>query len=201
MEDIFPCSNCSTNRVAIRRHWMKKTSSPTQYPASRLKGLHASTQARKQETVQRLYLAIESLKAKKQAITSQSILIECGLHYTSYARNPEALALFHANSSHLNQQRKRNQRKRPREAEPVSPRDPLLNYSKPQLVTRLGTAMERIQELERQQATLLDACLQGEARVRDLEGKLAELEPYRSFVEGLRSRVHREEQGGTLPPC
>lgn len=174
---------------------MRKSSSPTVYPESRLVGLRASTQARKQETIQRLLQAIESLKGKKEAITSQSIFAVSGLHYTSYARNPEALALFRANSTHLNQKQRRAKRKRPIEPESIPVRDSLLNYKKLQLVTRLRAALERIQELEKQQATLLDACLQGEARVRDLEGKLAELEPYRSFVEEIRARMRREEQG------
>lgn len=174
---------------------MRKISSLAPYPASRLVGLHTFTEAKKQETVQRLHQAIEALKAKRQAISAQSIYAECGLHYTSYARNPEALALFHANSSQLNQKKKRPKRKRPQESGPAPPRDALLNYSKPQLVIRLRAAMERIQDLERQQAVVLDACLQGEARVRDLEASLAELEPYRSFVEEMRTRVRREEQG------
>jgi hypothetical protein len=40
---------------------------------------------------------------------------------------------------------------------------------------------------ERQLATLADACLQRDARVVELEAKLIALEPYRNFVEQVRS--------------
>ncbi|HYU73418.1 MAG TPA: hypothetical protein VEL31_12130, partial [Ktedonobacteraceae bacterium] len=116
----------------------------------------------------------------------QTIYAECGLSYASYARNPEALALFRANSTYLNQKRKRSKRKRKTEDVPTLPRDPLMNYKKPQLVSRLRDAMQLLQHQERQLATLADACLQRDAHVAELEAKLTELEPYRSFVEQVR---------------
>lgn len=171
-----------------------------QYPEHRLAGLRMSTSARRQETIERLHEAIESLKSKKQAITAQTIYAECGLSYASYARNPEALALFRANSTHLNQKRKRVKRKRKTEDAPILPRDPLMNYKKPQLAARLRDAMQQLERQERQLATLANTCLQRDARVAELEAKLAELEPYRSFVEEVRQRVRREEYGdGRLP--
>jgi hypothetical protein len=170
---------------------MSKANQP--YPERRLSGLRTSTSARKRETVERLLEAIESIKSKKQAITAQAIYIECGLSYASYARNPEALALFRANSTHLNQKRKRTKRKRKTEDESILPRDPLMNYKKPQLISRLRDAMQQLQLQERQLATLSDACLQRDAHVAELEAKLAELEPYRSFVEHVRQRMRQEE--------
>src|SRR5260370_30217365 len=103
-----------------------------------------STSTRKRETVERLHEAIESLKSKKQAISAQTIYSECGLSYASYARNPEALVLFRANSTHLNQKRKRTKRMRKTDAEPIFPRDPLMNYKNPQLVSRLRYAMQHL---------------------------------------------------------
>jgi vacuolar-type H+-ATPase subunit D/Vma8 len=104
----------------------------------------------------------------------------------------EAIALFRANSTHLNEQKKRTRRKRATGDNAVSlpsPRDPLLNYKKPQLVMRFREAQQQIQTLERQLGTLAEACLQRDARVVELEAKLAELEPYRSFVEQVRQRI------------
>ena len=166
------------------------------YSEEQLAGLQASTSARRQQTLQRLQTAIESLRNKKQAITAQNIYAECGLHYASLRRNPEALALFRATSTHLTQQKKRTKRKRKAADDTLSSppsRDPLLNYQKPQLVTRLRNAQQHIQDLEKQLATLADAYLQRDAHVAELEAKLAELEPYRTFVEQVRQRVRREE--------
>jgi hypothetical protein len=181
---------------------MKKKTSQRQrrslhpYSEEQLAGLHASTTARKQETVERLYTAIASLKEKKQDITTQNIYAECGLHYSSYVRNEEAITLFRANSTYLMQKKQRSKRQRKTvettSSQPSS-RDPLLNYKKPQLVLRLREAQQHIQDLERQLATLADACLQRDARVVELEVKLAELEPYRNFVEQVRNRVRQEE--------
>lgn len=171
------------------------------YSEEQIAGLRASTTARKHETVERLRTAIASLKEKKQEITAQNIYAECGLHYSSYVRNEEAIALFRANSTHLTKQRR--QRKRERKANddtPPTPRDPLMHYKKPQLVARLREAQQRIQDLERQQRTLVDACLQRDARVVELEAKQAELEPYRNFVEQIRQRVQQEEHGTDASP-
>jgi hypothetical protein len=171
-------------------------------PASeqQLAGLRASTAARKQETVERLHAAIEALKSKKQAITAQTIYAECGLHYSSYVRNEEAIKLFRANSTHLTQKKQTRGSRTGGHESSSSSRDPYLNYKKPQLVARLREAQQRILTLEQQQATLADACLQRDARVAEVEAKLAELEPYRDFVERVRQRVRQEEHGENIPP-
>lgn len=65
---------------------------------------------------------------------------------------------------------------------------------------RLREAHKLVQDLERQLANLADTCLQQDARVVELEAKLAELEPYRSFVEQVRQRIRQEEHGGQIPP-
>jgi hypothetical protein len=180
----------------------KKGSTPKPRSSSeqQLSGLRASTAARKQETVERLKAAIESLKAKKQAITAQSIYAESGLHYSTYVRNEEAIAVFRANSTHLTQKKKQRKPKRtPSDDAPARSRDPLMNYKKPQLVARLREAENTIQCLEQQLAQLASGYLEQDARVAELEARLVELEPYQTFVEQVRQRVRYEEHGGNAP--
>jgi peptidoglycan hydrolase CwlO-like protein len=73
-------------------------------------------------------------------------------------------------------------------------RCPLLNDKKPQLVMRLRETQQQVQALQQRLATLADACLQRDARAGELEAKLAELEPYRDFVEQIRQRIQRREE-------
>lgn len=184
-----------------RKSSRRSTSNGRSYAEEQLTGLRASTAARKQETVERLRTAIASLKEKKQDITAQSIYAESGLHYSSYLRNEEAIALFRANSTHLMKHKKRTKRRRGDEDAPslASPRDPFLNYKKPQLALRLREAQQQVQALQQQLATLADACLQRDAQVGELEAKLVELEPYRDFVEQIRQRVRKEEYNTDSP--
>ncbi len=110
--------------------------------------------------------------------------------------NPEALALVRANSTHLVAAKKRNKRKQSEDSErALSSRDPLLSYKKPQLVARLRSAQQQLLEMQRQQAVLVDARLKQEARIAELEARLAVLEPYRTFVMQMRAQMQREENG------
>ena len=177
----------------------RKPRVPHGYPDAQLSGLRASTTARKQATVERLRTAVASLKVKKQAITVQSIYEECGLRYAAIHRNPEALALFRANSTHLQKQKQRTKRKQTPADVPVQTRDPLLNYKKPQLVERLRAAQQQIQTMEQQQSIVAAACLERDTRIATLEARLAELEPYRAFVEQVRSRIRQQEHGDSSP--
>ncbi len=177
-----------------RKGKLRKPRPPRITSEAQLSGLKASTTARRQATVERLQGAIDALNTKKQAITVQSIYEECGLRYAAIHRNQEALAVFRANSTHLTAKKKRTRRKSNTNAEGTSvPREPLLNYNKPQLVARLRVAQQQLQDLERQLATLAETCLQRDAQMAALEAKLAELEPYRNFVEQVRQRVRQEE--------
>ncbi len=164
------------------------------YSEAQLAGIKQSTTARRQATVERLRSAIEVLKAKKQEISVQTIYGECGLRYAAIHRNPEALELFRANSTHLVAAKKRNKRKQHAgEETPPSSRDPLLNYKKPQLVARLRSAQQQHQEVLKQRSVLVEARLKQEAKIAELEAKLAELEPYRTFVEQIRKKIRQEE--------
>src|SRR5712691_370520 len=147
---------------------------PRTYSEAQLTGIKQSTTERRQATVERLRTAIEALKAKKQEISVQTIYEECGLRYAAIHRNPEALALFRANSTHLVAAKKRNKRKFPVDEETISPpRDPLLSYKKPQLVIRLRSAQQQLLEAQQQQAALVEARLKQEAKIAELEAKLA----------------------------
>src|SRR2546421_5879862 len=90
---------------------------PRTYSEAQLAGLQQSTTARRLATVERLRTAIDALKAKKREISVQTIYDECGLRYAAIHRNPEALALFRANSTHLVAEKKRRTRKQHRDAE------------------------------------------------------------------------------------
>ena len=169
---------------------------------AQLKALRDSTAARRQATVKRLRSAIDALTARKKEITVQTIYEECGLRYAAIHRNAEALALFRAHSTYLGAQKRRKGRKRMSTGEEIpAPRDPLLNYKKPQLVERLRAAQQHVQELQHQLALTVDAGMRREARIAELEARLAQIEPYRLYVEQLRAQMQREEQGrfGNLP--
>lgn len=182
---------------------MHKPREPLSHSEAQLAGLRASTTARREATVERLQGAIEALKAKEQAITVQAIYETCGLRYAAIHRSQEALALFRANSTHLNTQKKRTRRKQSSDKKEALPsaRDPLLNYKKPQLVARVRAAQQQLLETQKQQAALVEASVKREARVAELEARIVALEPYRTFVEQMRSQMYREEQGrfGNLP--
>ncbi len=176
---------------------------PRTYSEAQLAGIKQSTMTRRLATVERLRTAIDALKAKKQEISVQTIYNECGLRYAAIHRNPEALALFRANSTHLVTAKKQNRRKPHAGSEQVpSPRDPLLSYKKSQLVARLRLAQQQLLEVQQSQAALVETRLKQETRIAELEAKLAALEPYRTFVEQMRVQMQREEQGrfGDLPP-
>lgn len=117
-----------------RKGKLRKPRPPRIPSEAQLSGLKASTIARRQATVERLQGAIGALNTKKQAITVQSIYEECGLRYAAIHRNSDSLPLFRANSTHFAAQKKRSRRKRNVTDETMLPaRDPLLNYTNPQL--------------------------------------------------------------------
>src|SRR5258708_5042312 len=133
---------------------------PRTYSEAQLAGIKRSTEERRLATVERLRGAIEALKAKKQEISVQSIYDECGLRYAAIHRNPEALALFQANSAHLVAEKKQRKRKPRADAEgkPAS-RDPLLSYKKPQLVARQHALQQQLLEAQKQLAVQVEARL------------------------------------------
>src|SRR6266702_3968868 len=160
---ISRCSKCSLLPTEAWRPKMKPKARrrsprlPRIYSEEQLAGIKQSTTARRLATVERLQTAIDALKEKKREISVQTIYDECGLRYAAIHRNPEALALFRANSTRLVAARKRHKRNPyvDEEATP-EPRDPLLSYTKAQLVTHLRSAQRQLQEVRQQQSALVE---------------------------------------------
>src|SRR5258708_35276537 len=104
---ISRCSKCSPLPIERWRLAMKPETKrrsprlPRTYSEAQLAGIKQSTTVRRLATVERLQMAIDALKAKQQDVSVQSIYDEGGLRYAAIHRNPEALALFRANSTHI----------------------------------------------------------------------------------------------------
>jgi len=168
---------------------------PSRYTEQRLEGLRRHAAQQRQATLQRLHAAIEALKARGEPITVYTIRAESHLDYKSYARNPEALKLFQEHSTFLAAQRKEASRKRRKgSSEEVSPpKDPLLNYKRPQLVARLRQEMHRREEIEAQYRQLLEERMQADLKVMQLEAELAR---YQHFLGRVRAQAQQEEHDG-----
>lgn len=71
-----------------------------------------------------------------------------------------------------------------------------------QRFARLRAVQQLLLEVQQQETAMVEARLKQEARIAELEAKLAILEPYRTFVMQMRAQMQREEQGrfGDLPP-
>ena len=170
---------------------MSKPSHSSGYTEQRLAGLRRHAAELRQATLERLQTAIASLKAKGEPITVHTVRETSGLDYKSYARNPEALALFQENSTFLAARRKEARGKRQKGV--AHPRDPLLNYKRPQLAARLRQEMQRREEIEVQYRQLLEERVQSDLKMMQIEAELAK---YQSFLGQLRAQVQREEHGG-----
>jgi hypothetical protein len=160
------------------------------YTEQQLAGLREHAQVQKQKTVGRLSAAIASLTAQHQPISARTIYEECGLEYASIRRNPEALLLYQQHSTFL--KRKRKQTKAPHPDVP-SPRDPLLAYKKTNLIARLRQEEARRKDWETQYATLLQDYIQKDVKIAELEAELAR---HRTYLEGLRLTIQRQEHQG-----
>lgn len=165
------------------------------YDEQRLAGLRAYAARQRQTTLERLHAAITALKDKGEPITVHTIRETSGLDYKSIARNPEALALFRHHSTFLATKRKETKKKRkPGRAEEIpQPKDPLLNYKRPQLAARLRQEMQRREEIEIHYRQLLEERVQSDLKMVQLEADLAR---YHDFLGHLRAQVQQEEQQG-----
>ena len=165
---------------------------PSNYTEQRLEGLRRYAAERRQATLERLRAAIEALGARGEPITVHSIRAESHLDYKSYARNPEALKLFQEHSTFLVAQRREVRKKRRKgSGEAVSPpKDPLLNYKRPQLAARLRQEMQRREEIEVQYRQLLEERMQADLKVMQLEAELAR---YQQFLGHVRTKVQQQE--------
>jgi hypothetical protein len=165
--------------------------SQSTYTEQRLAGLRRHAVQQRQATLERLQAALASLKAKGEPVTVHTVRETSGLDYKSYARNPEALALFQENSTFLVAKRKVARGKRQKGAS--HPKDPLLNYKRPQLAARLRKEMQRREEIEVQYRQLLEERVQSDLKMMQLEAELAK---YQSFLGQLRSQMQSEEYDG-----
>ncbi|SRR6266849_6235663 len=154
-----------------------------------LVGLRTHTETQKQATVARLRTAILSLETSGQPISARTIQEKCGLEYASIRRNPEALALYQQHSTFLQARRKR--KKQANLSTP--PRDPLLAYTKLQLVTRLREEQAQRARQEAQHTHLLEEFTRRDVKIAALE---AELGRYRSHLAGLRFTIQQQEHQG-----
>jgi hypothetical protein len=168
--------------------------SDRRYPDTRLRGLRTYATAQKQRTVERLQAAIDTLHRQGDNVTAHTIYATCGLHYTAYARNPEALALFRTHSAHLIKKRKIRTR-----TKKVCPeglprrRDPLLAYTRPQLVARVRSTLQRLEQLEGENAHLLQERVECDVKILQLEAQVAE---FQRFLVQMRTQRQREEHEG-----
>ncbi len=154
----------------------------------------------KRATVDRLKQAITQLEKDSRPVTTFTVKEISGLDYMAYYRNAEALALFRSHSTHLRKQREIAQSKRrgatrfpSREQEAVvSPRDPLLHYKKPRLVTELRAARAKYDQMEQQYQALLQEHMDCGLAIARLQTQLAE---HQAFLERFRSSLQKEEHG------
>ncbi len=184
-------------------------------PTDRYIHLRVNAAKQRQGTVDRLKEAISQLEAQGRPITTFTIKEVSGLDYMSYYRNPEALALFRTHSTHLRQEREKEEAKRPRSKRKrgkqderlhqvkVEPRNPLLNYKKPELVARLQAASaaydqlkrqakEEQAALEQQYAALLQEHMACGVTITRLEAQKAE---FQAFMQRFQAALKKEEHG------
>jgi hypothetical protein len=158
------------------------------YSEEQLAGLRTHALTQKQATIDRLSLAIEALKAKKEPISIKTIREECGLEYNSIKRNAEALKLYQEHSTYLAEKCKRTKTR----LNVPTLHDPLLAYKKTQLAVMLREERALRQEMEKQQVQLLEDYVERDIKIAQLEAELAQ---YHGYLEQLRIQVQRQEHG------
>lgn len=161
-----------------------------------LAALRGHAAQRQQESAQenycRLATAIKEIEDKRDPVhypvSVRTIREVCGLEYMSYARYPHALALFRAHSARLRQKRQKRTGRAQTEAtedHQPQPRDRLLAYTKAQLAARVRMLMQEQDDLHRQTTVLLNACIERDRRILDLEATVTALAPYKEIAMQL----------------
>lgn len=162
--------------------------SPRTYSEQQLLGLHIHAHAQKQNTVERLAAAIASLNLQKKPISARTVYEECGLAHAALRRNPEALQLFQRHSTFLKRERKQKKQKTLPDA--PSSRGPIPTSKKPQPADRGLREKQRCEELEEQNATLLEAMVQKDIIIAELQARLVAHEKY---LGEHRAQLQRQE--------
>jgi hypothetical protein len=160
--------------------------SPRTYSEQQLVGLHTHAQTQKQNTVERLTAAIASLNLQKKPISARTIYEECGLEHAALRRNPEALQLFQRHSTFLKRERKQ------KKTLPDAPslRDSMPTSKKSQPTDRGLKEKQRCEELEAQNATLLEVMVQKDITIAELQARLVAHEKY---LGEHRAQLQRQE--------
>lgn len=175
---------------------MSKRPSPLNYTEQRLAGLRRHAAEQQHATLERLRAAIEALNERGEPITVHTIRAESHLDYKSYAHNPEALKLFREHSTFLAAKRKESRKRRKKDAGAEdSPKDPLLNYKRPQLASRLRQEIQRREEIEVQYRQLLEDRMQADLKAMQLEAELAR---YQQFLGHMRAQAQQAEHDGKI---
>lgn len=166
--------------------------------------LRANAATQRQATVTRLSQAIAQLESEKRPVTTFTIKETSGLDYMSYYRNAEALALFRTHSTHLRNEREKEQPSKKRSRRKagkhdgalyqvkVEPRDPLLAYKKPSLVMKLRAAQAEYDQMMQNYQALLQEHMRSATAIAALEAQLVE---YKAFMQRFRSALSDEEHG------
>ena len=113
--------------------------------------MKTAAETKRRGTVQRLRIGIKSLEAQGVDITARAIEKETGLTFRTIQRNEESYDLFRHHSVYLQSKRavpKRRGEEQCKEQGPKLQRDPLMAYSKKELVTRLRRLETRVAEVE-----------------------------------------------------
>jgi hypothetical protein len=161
-----------------------------EYQLQRLTGLRASAEQKKQGTVQRLQAAIATLLSQGQPITLAGVVREGGPAWSTIKRNEEALAVW--------------KKHKPERATTARTRDPVLSYSRAELIARLRQERDRRADLEGQlerearahaltkthYERALTEHLMKDERIAQLEAKLAR---YDQHLSGLRDSLNHAE--------
>jgi hypothetical protein len=171
----------------MQKHKRSPADAPRSYSEQQLVGLHRHAETQKQSTVERLAAAITSLNLQKKPISARTIYEECGLEHAALRRNPEALQLFQRHSTFLKRERKQ-QKKTLTDA--LSSRDSMPTSKKSQPADHGLKEKQRCEELETQNATLLEIMVQKDITIAELQARLVAHEKY---LGEHRAQLQRQE--------
>ena len=130
-------------------------------PLDRHSRLKAAARERADRTVARLDDGIRAIVERRELVTARTIEHETGLTFKTIQRNAAAYEVYKAAAEAFRGGAKHQSRRRRhgRSSTPTAPiRDSLMAYKKPQLVSRLRTALTQIEALETALAVQAAAC-------------------------------------------
>ena len=180
----------------------------TDLPADHLdqfRHLRAYAAQARERTIARLRTAITAIEARGAAVTIATIKQESGLDYSAYYRNDAAYALYREHATHFTARatiakahRQRRAKARAASARVRQARDPLMAYSRRELVAKLRAAWtERdLARTERgdavqQYQNLLREHLSSAQTIFTLQTQLAQYEEHRDYLRRtMQEREH-----------